>query len=148
MTLTLCKFAPSMMVKRASYTYETKHIISLYLQMPFCVVVGWFIGRPMDLDFELFETATLFMTVLVVSFMLQVCDLSNTQLISALWSEKKLFRHMKTAKFELHSLMDYVWLFVKYLAYSRIPLFNTYNLIWRKEYLKSHIDYLCNWSWL
>ncbi|CAA2977991.1 vacuolar cation proton exchanger 3-like [Olea europaea subsp. europaea] len=40
--------------------------------IPFCVVVGWIMGRPMDLSFQLFETATLFMTVLVVAFMLQV----------------------------------------------------------------------------
>ncbi|XP_068304001.1 vacuolar cation/proton exchanger 3-like [Pyrus communis] len=39
--------------------------------IPFCVVVGWFMGCPMDLDFQLFETATLFITVLVVAFMLQ-----------------------------------------------------------------------------
>lgn len=30
-------------------------------------------GQPMDLNFQLFETATLFITVLVVAFMLQVC---------------------------------------------------------------------------
>ncbi|XAR74037.1 hypothetical protein NMG60_11008191 [Bertholletia excelsa] len=39
--------------------------------IPFCVVVGWFMGQPMDLNFHLFETATLFITVLVVAFMLQ-----------------------------------------------------------------------------
>ncbi|KAG5523640.1 hypothetical protein RHGRI_035434 [Rhododendron griersonianum] len=39
--------------------------------IPFCVVVGWFMGKPMDLNFQLFETATLFITVLVVAFMLQ-----------------------------------------------------------------------------
>ncbi|KAI3803618.1 hypothetical protein L1987_31775 [Smallanthus sonchifolius] len=39
--------------------------------IPFCVVVGWIIGRPLDLNFQLFETTTLFMTVLVVAFMLQ-----------------------------------------------------------------------------
>lgn len=39
--------------------------------IPFCVVYGWFLGHPMDLNFQLFETATLFMTVLVVAFMLQ-----------------------------------------------------------------------------
>lgn len=42
------------------------------MQIPFCVVVGWFMGKPMDLNFQLFETATLFITVLVVAFMLQV----------------------------------------------------------------------------
>ncbi|XP_059662832.1 vacuolar cation/proton exchanger 5-like isoform X2 [Cornus florida] len=44
--------------------------ISMFL-IPFCVVVGWIFGVPMDLNFQLFETATLFMTVLVVAFMLQ-----------------------------------------------------------------------------
>ncbi|XP_042435846.1 vacuolar cation/proton exchanger 3-like isoform X1 [Zingiber officinale] len=39
--------------------------------IPFCVVVGWIMGQPMDLNFQLFETATLFITVLVVTFMLQ-----------------------------------------------------------------------------
>ncbi|XP_015880834.2 vacuolar cation/proton exchanger 5-like isoform X2 [Ziziphus jujuba] len=39
--------------------------------VPFCVVVGWLIGRPMDLNFQLFETASLFITVLVVAFMVQ-----------------------------------------------------------------------------
>lgn len=31
-------------------------------------------GKEMDLNFQLFETATLFITVLVVAFMMQVCD--------------------------------------------------------------------------
>ncbi|KAL7591217.1 hypothetical protein Lser_V15G31696 [Lactuca serriola] len=39
--------------------------------IPFCVVVGWIMGRPLDLNFQLFETTTLIMTVLVVAFMLQ-----------------------------------------------------------------------------
>ncbi|GLT74191.1 hypothetical protein SLA2020_460030 [Shorea laevis] len=39
--------------------------------IPFCVVIAWIMGRPMDLNFQLFETATLFITVLVVAFMLQ-----------------------------------------------------------------------------
>ncbi|XP_037494018.1 vacuolar cation/proton exchanger 2 isoform X2 [Jatropha curcas] len=39
--------------------------------IPFLVVVGWIMGRPMDLNFQLFETATLFITVLVVALMLQ-----------------------------------------------------------------------------
>jgi hypothetical protein len=42
------------------------------LQIPFCVVIGWMMGQKMDLNFQLFETATLFITVLVVAFMLQV----------------------------------------------------------------------------
>lgn len=44
--------------------------ISMFV-IPFCVVVGWIMGKPMDLNFQLFETATLFITVLVVAFMLQ-----------------------------------------------------------------------------
>ncbi|XP_022998783.1 vacuolar cation/proton exchanger 3-like [Cucurbita maxima] len=44
--------------------------ISMFV-IPFCVVVGWCMGIPMDLNFKLFETATLFITVLVVAFMLQ-----------------------------------------------------------------------------
>ncbi|XP_057967752.1 vacuolar cation/proton exchanger 3-like [Malania oleifera] len=44
--------------------------ISMFV-IPFCVVVGWFMGQPMDLNFQLFETATLFIAVLVVAFMLQ-----------------------------------------------------------------------------
>ncbi|KAG2575288.1 vacuolar cation/proton exchanger 3-like [Panicum virgatum] len=44
--------------------------ISMFV-IPFCVVVGWIMGQKMDLNFQLFETATLFITVLVVAFMLQ-----------------------------------------------------------------------------
>ncbi|KAJ0981018.1 hypothetical protein J5N97_009273 [Dioscorea zingiberensis] len=44
--------------------------ISMFV-IPFCVVVGWMMGKDMDLNFQLFETATLFITVLVVAFMLQ-----------------------------------------------------------------------------
>ncbi|KAF3453249.1 hypothetical protein FNV43_RR03689 [Rhamnella rubrinervis] len=39
--------------------------------IPFTVVIGWIMGRQMDLNFQLFETATLFITVIVVAFMLQ-----------------------------------------------------------------------------
>ncbi|WOL19803.1 vacuolar cation/proton exchanger 3-like isoform X1 [Canna indica] len=39
--------------------------------IPFCVVVGWIMGQPMDLNFHLFETASLLITVIVVAFMLQ-----------------------------------------------------------------------------
>lgn len=35
------------------------------------MLVGWIIGRPMDLNFQLFETATLIITVLVVAILLQ-----------------------------------------------------------------------------
>ncbi|OAY66715.1 vacuolar cation/proton exchanger 2-like isoform X1 [Ananas comosus] len=44
--------------------------ISMFV-IPFCVVIGWMMGKRMDLNFQLFETATLFITVLVVAFMLQ-----------------------------------------------------------------------------
>ncbi|KAM1010721.1 hypothetical protein TB1_045292 [Malus domestica] len=36
--------------------------ISMFV-IPFCVVVGWIMGQPMDLNFQLFETATLFISV-------------------------------------------------------------------------------------
>ncbi|GMI85188.1 cation exchanger 5 [Hibiscus trionum] len=39
--------------------------------VPFCVVIGWMMGQEMDLNFQLFETATLFITVIVVAFFLQ-----------------------------------------------------------------------------
>ncbi|EOY11878.1 Cation exchanger 2 isoform 2 [Theobroma cacao] len=39
--------------------------------IPFCVVIGWMMGCKMDLNFQLFETATLFITVIVVAFFLQ-----------------------------------------------------------------------------
>ncbi|KAG6549629.1 hypothetical protein Mapa_008607 [Marchantia paleacea] len=44
--------------------------ISMFV-IPFCVVIGWVMGKDMDLNFQLYETATLFITVLVVAFMLQ-----------------------------------------------------------------------------
>ncbi|XP_020869747.1 putative vacuolar cation/proton exchanger 6 [Arabidopsis lyrata subsp. lyrata] len=39
--------------------------------VPFCVVIGWMMGVQMDLNFQLFETATMFITVIVVAFFLQ-----------------------------------------------------------------------------
>ncbi|GBG65396.1 hypothetical protein CBR_g50757 [Chara braunii] len=39
--------------------------------IPFCVVVGWIMGVPMDLNFQLFETSTLVLCVLMVSYILQ-----------------------------------------------------------------------------
>ncbi|CAI5483168.1 unnamed protein product [Closterium sp. Yama58-4] len=38
--------------------------------IPLCVVLGWAMGVPMDLNFHIFETATLFVTVLVVAALL------------------------------------------------------------------------------
>ncbi|XP_078429935.1 vacuolar cation/proton exchanger 3-like [Wolffia australiana] len=39
--------------------------------IPFAVLVGWMLGHPMDLNFQLFETAVLFITVVVVAILLQ-----------------------------------------------------------------------------
>ncbi|XP_018440121.1 vacuolar cation/proton exchanger 2 isoform X2 [Raphanus sativus] len=39
--------------------------------VPFCVVIGWVMGEQMDLNFQLFETAMLFITVIVVAFFIQ-----------------------------------------------------------------------------
>ncbi|XP_042408040.1 vacuolar cation/proton exchanger 3-like isoform X1 [Zingiber officinale] len=44
--------------------------ISMFV-IPFTVAVGWLMEKQMDLNFQLFETVTLFITVLVVAFMLQ-----------------------------------------------------------------------------
>ncbi|KAG5027446.1 hypothetical protein JHK86_023360 [Glycine max] len=44
--------------------------ISMFV-IPFCVVIGWMMGQPMDLNFHLLETAALFLTVIVVAIMLQ-----------------------------------------------------------------------------
>ncbi|KAL2610489.1 hypothetical protein R1flu_029062 [Riccia fluitans] len=44
--------------------------ISMFL-IPVCVIVGWVFGIDMDLNFEIFETVTLFITVLVVAVLLQ-----------------------------------------------------------------------------
>ena len=41
------------------------------LVIPFCVVTGWFMDQPMDLNMEVFETATLFITVVTVGFVCQ-----------------------------------------------------------------------------
>ncbi|KAI3755691.1 hypothetical protein L1987_55497 [Smallanthus sonchifolius] len=71
--------------------------------MPICVVVGWIIGRPMDLDFEPFETATLFMTVLVVAFMLQFSKMMFSR--GAKRSIEILSRRVSTP---IHSKYGYV----------------------------------------
>ncbi|CAL6373806.1 unnamed protein product [Bathycoccus prasinos] len=41
------------------------------LVIPFCVIVGWFMDKPMDLNLQMFETATLFTTVITVAFVCQ-----------------------------------------------------------------------------
>lgn len=38
------------------------------LVFPFSVVLGWGMGRDMDLNLHMFEVATLFLTVVIVSF--------------------------------------------------------------------------------
>ncbi|XP_027190655.1 vacuolar cation/proton exchanger 3-like isoform X2 [Cicer arietinum] len=43
--------------------------ISMFV-IPLCVVVGWMIECPMDLNFQPFETTSLFMSVIIVAFML------------------------------------------------------------------------------
>ncbi|EOY11880.1 Cation exchanger 5, putative isoform 2 [Theobroma cacao] len=41
------------------------------LWIPLLVVIGWIFERPVDLNFQLFKTATLVMTVLFVAFLMQ-----------------------------------------------------------------------------
>ena len=66
-------------VQLCSIYYYLAYKVALHfvMQIPFCVVVGWILGYPVDLNFQLFETATLFMSVIVVAFMLQVSLLSK-----------------------------------------------------------------------
>ncbi|KAL5134528.1 Vacuolar cation/proton exchanger 2 [Glycine soja] len=65
----------SMFVASIIYLYCMDEIELLYritvAMIPFCVVIGWITGHPMDLNFQLFETVVLFLTVIVVAFMLQ-----------------------------------------------------------------------------
>lgn len=42
-----------------------------FRQLPMCVVLGWMIGQPLSLDFHLFETASIFMAVIIVSILIQ-----------------------------------------------------------------------------
>eukprot|EP01018_Ginkgo_biloba_P033314 Gb_18642 [translate_table: standard] len=44
--------------------------ISMFV-IPFISVVGWIMGRPMDLDFHVLETVALFGSVIIVAFVLQ-----------------------------------------------------------------------------
>ncbi|KAK8997192.1 hypothetical protein V6N11_020676 [Hibiscus sabdariffa] len=44
--------------------------ISMFI-IPFCVITGWIFGHSVDMNFQLFETATLFMAVLFVAFITQ-----------------------------------------------------------------------------
>jgi calcium/proton exchanger cax len=36
------------------------------LVVPLCVVIAWIMGKPLDMNFELFESVTLFITVILV----------------------------------------------------------------------------------
>ena len=38
---------------------------------PFLVILGWIIGQPMTLHFQLFETVVFFLSVLVVNYLIQ-----------------------------------------------------------------------------
>lgn len=38
---------------------------------PFLVILGWIIGQPMTLNFEIFETVVFFLSVLVVNYLIQ-----------------------------------------------------------------------------
>jgi len=38
------------------------------LVIPVCVIIGWIIGSPLDLDFHPFETATVFTAVVAAAF--------------------------------------------------------------------------------
>nr|KAJ0214458.1 hypothetical protein LSAT_V11C400166410 [Lactuca sativa] len=62
----------SLGVAIGSSTQISMFVVRVFFSIPFCVVVGWIMGRPLDLNFQLFETTTFIMTVLVVAFMLQV----------------------------------------------------------------------------
>ncbi|CAL0335043.1 unnamed protein product [Lupinus luteus] len=61
----------SLGVAIGSSTQISMFVFLFIMQIPFCVVVAWIVGIPMDLNFQLFETAALFLTVIVVAFMLQ-----------------------------------------------------------------------------
>lgn len=39
--------------------------------VPLCVLLGWAFGRPLDLNLQVFETASLFVTVITVAFISQ-----------------------------------------------------------------------------
>mmetsp|Transcript_28650 Transcript_28650/g.54860 ORF Transcript_28650/g.54860 Transcript_28650/m.54860 type:complete len:450 (-) Transcript_28650:196-1545(-) len=41
------------------------------LVIPMCIVAGWFMGQPLDLNLHVFETTTFIMTVITVSFVVQ-----------------------------------------------------------------------------
>jgi hypothetical protein len=42
------------------------------LVIPLCILVGWAMGQPLDLNLHVFETTTFILTVISVSFVVQV----------------------------------------------------------------------------
>lgn len=44
--------------------------IALFM-IPFTVIVGWFVNRDMTLDFHGFESAVLFLSVLITNYLIQ-----------------------------------------------------------------------------
>jgi len=44
--------------------------IALFV-IPFSVVISWMMGRPLSLDFQIFETAVIIITVIIVAFNIQ-----------------------------------------------------------------------------
>lgn len=47
------------------------------LVVPFCVVLAWMMGRPLDLNFNEFEALVLFVSVLLAAMMVQVGGLED-----------------------------------------------------------------------
>ena len=45
--------------------------VQLNVQVPLLVVIAWGMHKPLTMNFEPFETATLFLSVIMVSFMIQ-----------------------------------------------------------------------------
>lgn len=44
------------------------------LVVPFCVVLAWMMGQPLDLNFNEFEALVLFISVLLAAVVVQVGD--------------------------------------------------------------------------
>lgn len=52
------------------------------LVTPFLVILGWIIGQPMTLHFETFETVVFFLSVLVVTYVIQGKSPTSSRLIT------------------------------------------------------------------
>jgi hypothetical protein len=73
--------------------------------------MGWMMGQPMDLNFHLFETASLLINVLVVAFLLLVRKLHNLHFENLLFHscQIRLFKKLSTfsgGDFELFKRLD------------------------------------------